>query len=307
MNYSNLIRVNPNTTEWHEIRRTGIGGSDASSALGMSKYKTMYQLWDEKRNGCLPMEDNNYMLWGRILEPVIRQQYSDRTGSTVRVLGGVLRDEKHSFMLANPDGITDNRILVEIKTARTSDGWGEEGSDEIPQNYLLQVQHYLVITKLDVAHVAVLIGGSDFRIYEIPADKELQEMLIDGENNFWEMVISGKAPPLVNSADLSLSYGQSVENSIYASDEIIDAVATLKVITEQRKILDDKEEALRIAIQSHMKESDTLLHKTGEILATWKSTKPRTSFDSSFFNKQHPELYKQLLKIGNASRRFNLK
>jgi hypothetical protein len=32
------------------------------------------------------------------------------------------------------------------------------------------VQHYLAITAMPVADVAVLIGGSDFRIYEVPAD-----------------------------------------------------------------------------------------------------------------------------------------
>jgi len=60
--------------------------------------------------------------------------------------------------------ITDSGRLVEIKTARSADGWGEAGTDEVPQEYLIQVQHYLAVTALPVADVAVLFGGQEFRL-----------------------------------------------------------------------------------------------------------------------------------------------
>ena len=54
---------------------------------------------------------------------------------------------------------------------------GEPGTDEIPDYYMTQVQHYLAVTGVKTADVAVLIGGNDFRIYTIEADEELQSFV----------------------------------------------------------------------------------------------------------------------------------
>ena len=97
-------------------------------------------------------------------------------------------------MLAHVDGITADDRVFEAKTARTADGWGAPGSEEVPHHYLIQVQHYLAVTGFKVADIAVLIGGNDFRIFEIPADPTLQDMIIDGEQEFWQLVEAGTPP-----------------------------------------------------------------------------------------------------------------
>ena len=37
-----------NETEWHNLRKKGIGGSDAGVIIGKNKYKNILQLWEEK-------------------------------------------------------------------------------------------------------------------------------------------------------------------------------------------------------------------------------------------------------------------
>jgi putative phage-type endonuclease len=176
-----------------DARKHGIGGSDAAAAVGMDPYKSTLQLWIEKRTPP-PDKPTPAMRWGTLLEPVIREQYSRQSGRGVRVPEGTLYHPKYKFIIAHPDGLTDDNRLFEAKTARSPDGWGEPGSDQVPENYLLQVQHYLAVTALPVADVAVLIAGSDFRLYEVPADRELQEMVIDGEADFWQHVEQGEPP-----------------------------------------------------------------------------------------------------------------
>jgi predicted phage-related endonuclease len=97
-------------------------------------------------------------------------------------------------MLAHVDGITDDGRVFEAKTSRFPDGWGKSGSDEVPHEYALQVQHYMAVTGFPVADIAVLIGGSDFRVFEVPADIELQNMIIEGEREFWHLVEKGEPP-----------------------------------------------------------------------------------------------------------------
>ena len=142
-------------------RATGIGGSDAAAILGLSRWKSPFQVYQEKRGEAAQTPDNASMRWGRYLEPVVRQAYADDTGRAVRLPDGLVRHQQHTFMIANLDGVTDDGRVVEIKTARTSQGWGEPGSDQVPQEYLLQAQHHMAVTGLVVADVAVLIGGSD--------------------------------------------------------------------------------------------------------------------------------------------------
>lgn len=176
-------------------RHSGIGGSDAAAALGLSPFKSALELFLDKRERREPSPVQlDQMRWGTLLEPVIRQEYAQRTGRVVRMPAGTLRHPKHAYVIAHVDGVTDDRRLFEAKTARTADGWGTSGSDEVPEHYLLQVQHYMMVTLLPVADVAVLIGGNDFRLYEIPADTGLQEMILDGEADFWQHVQAGTAP-----------------------------------------------------------------------------------------------------------------
>jgi len=174
-------------------RYTGIGGSEAPAALGLSPWKTPLELFLDKREQRVTTA-NEAMRWGQLLEPVIRQEYAERTGRIVRMPPGTIRHGKFKFMLAHFDGVTDDQRIFEAKTARSSEGWGPSGSDEIPHHYLIQVQHYLAVTGFAIADVAALIGGNDFRIYEVPADAELQELIIDGEATFWAAFLRGEPP-----------------------------------------------------------------------------------------------------------------
>lgn len=293
--------------DWLKERMTGLGGSDAAAVLGLSMWKTPMEVYQEKRGELGPQDDNESMLWGRVLEPVIRQQYAERTGRVVRVPDGILRHPVHGFMLANLDGVTDDGRVVEIKTARTGMGWGEAGSDEVPQAYLLQVQHYMAVTGFAVADVAVLIGGSDFRLYEVPADRELQQMMIDGEADFWQRVEQGIPPEPVSYADVQARYGRrSNGGTIEAGPDVLSAIERLRAAQADMKRLEDAVEAEKTIIMKALGECDTLV-SGGFTIATWKTSKPAQRFDSKAFQIANPTLYSQFLKTGEASRRFLLK
>lgn len=292
---------------WLAERRRGIGGSDAAAVVGLSKYRTPFEVYQDKRGEIPPIDDNESMLWGRVLEPVIRQQYAERTGRTVLMPETILRHPRHEFMLANLDGFTDDKRVVEIKTARTAQGWGEPGSDEVPQEYLLQTQHYMAVTGFVVADVAVLIGGSDFRLYEVPADAELQEMLIDAEAEFWKRIVDGNPPEPVSLADIRARFGSySTAGAVEASPDVVAAVETLKALKEQHKALEASEDTAKAIIMGALGDKDTLVSQ-GATLVTWKAAKARELFDSKSFKAAHPALYQEFTKAGEPSRRLLIK
>lgn len=293
--------------EWLQQRRTGIGGSDAAVVLGMSKWKTPLQLYQEKLSSEQSYFDNEPMKWGRVLEPVIRQEYAERTGQTILKTGEeLIRSEQHPFMVASLDGFTEDEKVVEIKTARYDFGWGSEGTDEVPTEYLLQVQHYMLVTGFKMTDIAVLIAGSDFRIYHVEADPELHELMIQGEGAFWERVTNQIPPEPVNEGDL-LRYFKEKDKAIDATADLAMTHARLKQIKGEIKALEGEEQGLKEQVMGFMGEHNTLNGSDGKALITWKSGKPVKRLDNKQLKKDRPEIYEEYQTESSPIRRFLVK
>ncbi|QHL91250.1 hypothetical protein GVO57_11055 [Sphingomonas changnyeongensis] len=292
---------------WLAERRTGIGGSDVAAILGVSPYRSALDVFLDKRGLLVDQAESEPMRWGTLLEPVVRQEYANRTGRSVALPEGVLRHPRYGFMLANLDGIATDR-LYEGKTARTAEGWGEPGSDEVPQGYLLQVQHYMAVTGYDVTDIAVLIGGSDFRIYTVEADAELHEMLVEAEAEFWRRVTDDDPPEPITMADALKRWGrQSRADSVIACPEVAEAVDQLRAIKAAQADLAAREEAAKLTIMAALGDADTLVARDGTTLCTWKAAKAAARLDSRALKAAHPEIYSAFLKADEPNRRFLIK
>jgi predicted phage-related endonuclease len=161
----------------------------------------------------------------------------------------------------------------------------------------------MIVRAYPVADVAALIGGNDFRIYTVPADAELQNLILDREAAFWEMVKAGTPPDPTTFADLKQRFGAvSKAQTVQASPEAMDAIARLKEI----KALSAEEDKLKAVIMAALKEADTLIDGQ-KVLATWKAQKGAKHFDSKAFQDIEPGLYKQYLKEGDPVRRLLIK
>jgi putative phage-type endonuclease len=267
-------------SEFDEERRTGIGGSDAAAALGLSPWRTQYDLWLEK-TGALASRDepSEPMVWGTLLEPVIRAEYERRTGRTVQMLP-MLRHPTHEFMIAHLDGLADQSRVLEIKQSRTSNGWGEPGSDEIPLPYLVQVHHCLVVAGAAVADVAVLIGGSELRLYEIHGDDAITRDLVRQEHAFWQRVKLQEPPDPTNLDDARRRWGWlPAAGTVVAGEAERLAVERLREIRERTKQLESEAEAAQLVLMAALGEQgDTLVDEAGLALATWKLDKGRKGY-----------------------------
>lgn len=295
--------------EWLEERRKGLGSSDIAAIMGLSKWRTPYQVYLEKRGEAADVEENEVMDWGTRLEPAIRQWYSDTTGRTVLQPDKIIRHPQYPFITASLDGFTEDGRIVEIKTSRNSTGWGEPGTDQIPENYTLQVQTQLLVTGFQVADVPVSIGGAPPVIYTLEADPELHDMIIDAATEFWTRVVEGNQPPPTTFAEAVQRFGKSkATGAVIASKEVAEYCAELKSVRAAIKAMEEKEDQLKTNLISCIGDAgDTLIDLQGNVLATYKLAKARASFDTKNFQKQYPDLYNQFTKEGEATRRFLLK
>ena len=152
-------------TDWLDYRKQWIGGSDAAVVCGVSRYKSPVELWMEKTGQLPAQEAGEAAYWGHQLEELVRTEFTKRTGIEVEHRMELLRSDEHPFMQANLDGTCVHPELgpciFEAKTASAFKAG--EWEDGIPDEYFLQVQHYMAVTGYKGTYIAALIGGTPFR------------------------------------------------------------------------------------------------------------------------------------------------
>lgn len=194
------------TPEQLAIRRSGIAATDVAPILGLSPFRSPFDVWAEKMNKAPPIEETEDMQRGTFLEDGARRWYAHRTGAKVAV-PGTLVHPRDSLVIATPDGVPllpggEVRGL-EIKMPSRSDGWGEPGTDAIPQHYLPQVAWQLAALAewTDTVDVFAVLEGKP-RLYHVRRDEELEGVLVEEMRRFWrDHVVTGK-PPEVGPRDL---------------------------------------------------------------------------------------------------------
>lgn len=293
--------------EFLERRKLGLGGSDAAPAVGICPWKSKYQLYVEKTEPNADQCLTEGMRWGTLLEPAVRQRYCDVTGNTVTIVESQLHHPDHPWMLANLDGRVSPTKLYEGKTYWTAEGWGPNGSDEVPEQYALQVQHYMAVTGAESTDIAVLIAGSDFRILTVYADHELQSLLIEREAEFWHDHVVRRIPPeLTTEDDVKHRFPVSLGEMVEADVELVSAWNRLRDVRGQLKTLEAEKESLEVVLKRAIGNRDGLEHG-GTPLVTWKSSKDSQAFDKERFQAERPEIYRQYVRVTNGSRRFLVK
>ena len=209
------IIENKDHAAWLMARTYGIGGSDASAILGMNPYKTNIDLFEEKTGRRIPedISDKPYVRYGTEAEPHIRALFSlDYPDYQVEYHENrILRSIRYPFLQASLDGeLTDpdgRRGILEIKTTNILQSMQrEKWKDRIPDNYYIQVLHYLLVTGYQFvvlrAHI-ISDWGSDKRtsirhyFIERSEVEEDLDMLLTEEIKFWQYVESGRKPPLI--------------------------------------------------------------------------------------------------------------
>lgn len=199
--------------------------------------------------------------------------------------------------------------VLECKTtnAYSLNEWGQEGTDEIPMAYLLQIAHYTLVCDVCIVDLAVLIGGQHFRIYSYHRNKKLEEKLIGIEYDFWHNHVLKKEPPVVKNYRDALSLWPVDDGSAItiADPALRDHITQLHQIKQQMKQLEQTADSVQAHISAAMKEATMLVDYGGSLLATWKMQTSQR-FDTTTFKKSHPDLYNQFTK-SIPSRVFRLK
>jgi putative phage-type endonuclease len=195
--------------------RHGIGGSDASAVLGLSPYKTNVDLYLEKIGQRIPADisGEDYVRYGHDVEPLLRSLFAlDHPEYQVEYFGdNMIRNEKYPWAHASLDGeLTDQdgrKGILEIKTTNILQSMQrEKWRDQIPDNYYIQVLHYLLVTEYEFVELRaqlksvwqgqIRLETKDYHIERSEAEEDI-EILRQAEEEFWQNVVKRQQPNLI--------------------------------------------------------------------------------------------------------------
>lgn len=299
------------TNEQKEERRGYLGGSDAGAVAGLNDNRSPLAVWLDKTGRGDDFAGNPATFWGNVLEEPVARVYQDTTGHKIRRRGMIVSKD-YPFMCANLDRVIvgDSRGpgVLEVKTAGAymREQWGPDGSDQVPDSYLAQVAHYLAVTGYTWARLAVLIGGQDFRVYDIPRDEELIQYLIDVERRFWnDHVLTDIPPDPASSADIAKRWPRDNGTEVVANQKITSALADLRHVRLQISELETNKQQIEDEIKSAIGDASTLVDAFGTPLATWK-TQTSKRIDIKALRLMHPDIAEKY-STETESRVFRLK
>ena len=265
-----------NRAEWLKAREDGIGASEVAAVVGLSPWETPFSLWLRKTGQIPPLEGNEAMKLGHLLEPVVVSLWEEATGwKAVKASAKdiIYQDAEHPWRKVTPDRIAyeigedgkRKKVLLEIKSSQK-----DFDPDDLPVYYLAQVHYQMHVTGIHVCYLCWLVRGLSFGYARIEYDKEFAEFLVGKVDAFYsETVIGGKEPECISVSDFAYK-GSDPGTTIEADEEAFAQVMSLRAM--KQSIAEREEQANNTAdqIKLYMGEVESLTHE-GKVLATWKT------------------------------------
>lgn len=287
--------------EWLELRRHGVGGSDAGAIASVNPWTPPLKVWAEK-TGRIPSDpDNESMFWGRELEDVIADVFARKHPEL-----DVWRDERmvhhpgRPWQFAN----TDRRIgldqILEVKTADKD--MADEWAEGPPMHYQCQFQHYCSVLGASGGYIVVLLGGNRYREFPLERDDELIDLLVGMEEQFWTVNVGGDTRPRVvgTGAEAHLIRemypGDDTRPKMFLDEDTVRKVDELVEMKETIDLIDDERRALEAEVKLALGDfTDGIDPATDQVIVTWRPY-VQTEFDAKDFEARSPHLYRTYTK-----------
>lgn len=306
------VRQDEDEKQWLATRTKGVGGSDVGIICGVNKYSSVRLLYFKKTgqyqdNASLNVNEAalERMKWGHKLEPIIADEFMERTGKRVVICPATLCHKDYEWALANIDRvIVDDEEkpvgILEIKTAdaRMLKDW-EEG--DVPTSYIYQLQWYLWITGLKYGAIAALIGGNRFVMLEVYRDDDLiHNTIFPAADRFWNYHVKNLIEPELSGSEadaafIRAQFPDAVKNSeIALTDDEDNELAEFIIQTKQQiKELEKKMNEAIHKLQNKMQHNE--IGYTSDYIIKW-SPRTQVRVDTDKLKSEFPEIYEACKK-----------
>lgn len=274
------------TAEQRTKRQQGVGASEVPAVLGLDPYRSPLDVYLEKTGMLPPFEGNRFTDWGNRLEPLIASAYAEMMPEADLALSDTLAHPAHSWALATPDRIVTARTLrwlLECKNrgSYATAQFGDPGTDQVPFPVAAQCHWQMFVTMLDRCDVAVLLGGNDFRVYQLHRDPDLEAQILELVHGFWHGHVLAGIPPKPRASDaetMKRLFPASSDQITEGTPEQYEVARLLREAKAGLKDLEGEKDALEAQLKLAIGAGAGLAWPDGS-KATWKSTKGTLATD----------------------------
>lgn len=299
---------NMSREEWLANRRNGIGGSDASSILGLNPYSSPLRVYLDKIGKGEEQETNEAMRQGTDLEQYVAERFVEATGKKIRKCNKILQHPKYPWMLANIDrDILGENAGLECKTTSPYSKFKfDEG--EINPHYYWQCMHYMAVTGADRWYVSIVVLGKSHHVFCIERDEEAIAQLIEAEREFWEEHVVPKVPPLptgseVDDEALQVLYPQGEQgDAVMALDSMDDMLNLRALKVKERDALQEEIDGIDQQIKAALGTFERGMTENWTVRWTNTST---NRLDTKALKAKYPDIAAEFTKA-TAGRRFTV-
>lgn len=253
-----MIQPTPTTREaWLAERRTLLTASDVPAALGLSPWKSPFELWAEKTGNIDPEDigDRDAVKWGLRLEKPVAEGYAEDSGRTVTMWEPykLVRSSICDWLGATPDATQydakdpeEGALQIKTTSAFKKADWAEEP----PIYYQVQLQTELLVTGMPWGTLAALIGGQQLVWFDAEKNDRFLDAMLPKLEAFWELVKTGTPPPVDGSEAtariLAKLYATDNGQEVFLHDpELVQAATDLAGAKEKIKELEALETAAK--------------------------------------------------------------
>lgn len=287
--------------KWLEYRRTGIGGSDAATIVGLNPYGSLFKLYADKKGLITSIPDNEAMRQGRDLEEYVAKRFTEATGKKVRRRNYMFQHDKYDYVLADIDReIIGENAGLECKTTSVFNKSDFENG-EIPLTYYVQMTHYMAVMGYERMYLAVLILSKGFYWFVIERNEDEINNLVSAESNFWDSYVVPGTPPELDGSEATKNaiaeiYPSEVdtETNVILPEELMSEYKRVNEAFSNSKV---KLEEIKNTIKATL--GQCAYGKSGSYNISFKKQEKAT-IDSKALKKTYPDVYKQFLKKSSA-------
>ena len=273
-------------------RHTYIGASDIGIIMGVSPFKTPFELWCEKTQKIKPenLDEKDSVRMGKVLEEFVAQEYAYRNNVSVRRAPKVYVHPDYPFFKAHADRlVTGTEKGLECKTTSeyNKDKWN--GAD-IPETYILQCQWLMGLSGRKEWDIAVLIGGNKYKDKPLKFDSELFDLMVEKALIFWNENVLKDIPPELCARDeetVSTLFPKHTSKMIDldVTDEKLSVliehhetnIKYLQEIKEHIKQLEEEKSEIETYLKYLIKDNAGV--RTPQYCVTWKQQNGQVVYD----------------------------
>ena len=267
--------VEPRTEEWHKMRSSRIGSSDAGIIMGVSPWMTPYELWEIKLGLRMPVV-SYAMRRGMDMEEEAREKYIEMTG--IHVEEGIIIHEEYEWMMASLDGITlDESHAVEIKCPGVTDHDAAR-KGIVPDKYFWQLQHQMEVCSLASIHYFSYKDGEGI-ILNVERDDQAIEEMLRKELSFLECLENAVPPDGSN-----LEIGREDDLWRATAERWIDAKMKLEECVTREKLI--RQQLIALADEKPTRGFGVKLSFTKSTTWDWEAIETALGGDASRYRKE---------------------